>query len=554
MSLTATNVELASNKIDQPLLDTKRGEGISIYQVYPRSFFDLSGNGVGDLAGIKSKLAYVASLGVDFIWIGPFYRSPMKDFGYDVSDYCAVDPLFGTIDDFKALIAEAEKLRLKVMLDMVLSHSSNQHPWFIKSASDRHNPKHDWYVWVDGDNPEQPPNNWLSVFGNSAWEYHKGRGQFYLHNFLKEQPDLNFHNPEVQAAMLDVCKFWLDLGVKGLRLDTVNFYFHNQQLKDNPLIEDQTLAVTDAPDCNPYTRQVHLYDKNQPENIQFLKQLRKLADNYDCVLLGEVGETGQATAKIIKAYTAGEDLLQLCYGFDFIGGSFTAEHYHQTITNFWQEAKGGMICNSFGNHDAKRFISRWSHNKNYEANFARLCCTLLMFIKGSQCIYQGEELGLSEYDISLEEIQDPYGKAFYPEYKGRDGARTPMVWDQAQSNAGFSQAKKTWLPIPADHLPKAVSAQEKEAKSLLNFYRQMLKFKKMHPALNFGQITTEIIAPNLLKISRYQTGEKICGYFNFSDQKINLPAIKERAIAKEPWLQDASITDVLKPYGFLITS
>ncbi|MEM9268958.1 MAG: alpha-amylase family glycosyl hydrolase, partial [Pseudomonadota bacterium] len=265
--------------------------GAVIYQIYPRSFQDSNGDGIGDLRGIIDRLPYVASLGVDAIWISPFFTSPMEDFGYDVSDYRDVDPMFGTLGDFDALIERAHGLGLRVMIDLVLSHTSAQHPWFEESRQSRDNPKSDWYVWADPNLDGTPPNNWLSIFGGSAWAWDGTRRQYYLHNFLASQPDLNFHCEAVQDALLDVARFWLEQGVDGFRLDTINFYVHDKDLRSNPALPVEARNATIAPDVNPYNYQDHLYDKNRPENLAFLRRLRAVMDDYpDTAAVGEVGD------------------------------------------------------------------------------------------------------------------------------------------------------------------------------------------------------------------------------------------------------------------------
>ena len=266
-------------------------KGGVIYQIYPRSYQDTSGDGVGDLAGITSRLPYIASLGVDAIWISPFFQSPMKDYGYDVSDYRAIDPMFGSMDDFDALLSRAHELGLRIMVDLVLSHTSNEHPWFAESRADRSNPKSDWYVWADANEDGTPPNNWLAIFGGSAWQWDSAREQYFLHNFLTTQPDLNVHNKEVQDELLDVAKFWLDKGVDGFRLDTINFYMHDKKLRNNPALPVEKRNASIAPSVNPYNWQDHLYSKNQPENLLFLERLRSLTDQHDGrACLGEVGD------------------------------------------------------------------------------------------------------------------------------------------------------------------------------------------------------------------------------------------------------------------------
>ena len=413
--------------------------GAVIYQIYPRSFQDSNGDGVGDLLGIAQRLPYVASLGVDAVWISPFFRSPMHDFGYDVSDYCDIDPMFGSLSDFDTVIETAHALGLKVLMDLVISHSSIEHPWFKESRSSRDNPRANWYVWADAKPDGTPPNNWLSIFGGSSWQWDPTRCQYYLHNFLTEQPDLNFHEPEVQQELLDVTKFWLDRGVDGFRLDTVNFYFHDEHLRDNPALAPEDRNPITAPAVNPYTWQNHLYDKTQPENLDFLARLRTLMNEYDAAAVGEVGED-QRGLEVLGEYTRGDDHLHMSYAFELLSDHApTAAFIKQVMDDMEQKAPGGWACWAFSNHDVVRHISRW----NIPEAAARLYTTLMMCLRGSACIYQGEELALPEAELAFEDLQDPYGKRFWPAFKGRDGARTPMVWDPNAHNGGFSSAMRT---------------------------------------------------------------------------------------------------------------
>ena len=292
--------------------------GAVIYQIYPRSFLDTDGDGVGDLPGIIRKLDYVAGLGVDAIWISPFFKSPMADFGYDIADFRDVDPMFGTLDDFDRLLAKAHSLGLRVMIDQVLSHTSVEHAWFKESRESRDNPKADWYVWADARPDGTPPNNWLSIFGGSAGQWDPTRMQYYMHNFLTSQPDMNLHNPEVQDALLAATRFWLDRGVDGFRLDTINFYFHDKELRDNPALAPERRNASTAPAVNPYNFQEHIYDKNRPENIAFLKRFRALLDEYPAIAaVGEVGDS-QRGLEIVGEYTSGNDKMQMCYAFEFL--------------------------------------------------------------------------------------------------------------------------------------------------------------------------------------------------------------------------------------------
>lgn len=466
--------------------------GCVIYQVYPRSYQDTSGDGIGDIRGIIERLDHIASLGVDAIWLSPFFKSPMADFGYDVSDYCDVDPMFGTLSDFDELIGLAHAKGLKIIIDQVISHSSDQHGWFKESRSSRDNPKADWYVWADPKPDGTAPNNWLSIFGGPAWEWDTARRQYYMHNFLASQPDLNFHNPDVQNAILDTVRFWLDRGVDGFRLDTVNFYVHDKLLRDNPPLslnaEDGNFMGVDAPDTNPYGFQDHLYDKSQPENIVFLQRVRTLLNEYEGrTTVGEVGD-GRRSLKTVAAYTNGGDKLHMCYTFDMLGGEFSAEHFRRSIANFQSVVKDGWVCWSFSNHDVERHVSRWLQEGDDAEHLARFAITMLSSFRGSICLYQGEELGLEEAEIAYEDLTDPYGIRFWPAYKGRDGCRTPMVWEKNAAHAGFSDAARTWLPVPEGHLRHAADQQEKVFGSVLNYYRSMLAFRKSHPALIDGDM------------------------------------------------------------------
>ncbi|MDF1609792.1 alpha-amylase family glycosyl hydrolase [Hoeflea sp. YIM 152468] len=510
--------------------------GCVIYQVYPRSFQDTSGDGIGDIRGIINRLDHIASLGVDAIWLSPFFKSPMADFGYDVSDYCDVDPMFGTLSDFDELIECAHARGLKIIIDQVISHSSDQHAWFQESRTSRDNPKADWYVWADAKPDGTAPNNWLSVFGGPSWEWDTVRRQYYMHNFLASQPDLNFHNGDVQSAILDTVRFWLDRGVDGFRLDTVNFYVHDKQLRDNPPLsfdaEDGNFMGVDAPDTNPYGFQDHLYDKSQPENIVFLQRLRALLDSYEGrTTVGEVGD-GRRSLKTVAAYTNGGDKLHMCYTFDMLGGEFSAEHFRRSIANFQSVVKDGWVCWAFSNHDVERHVSRWTQDGDDPEHLARLAITLLSSFRGSICLYQGEELGLNEADIAFEDLTDPYGIRFWPAYKGRDGCRTPMVWEKNAVHAGFSDAARTWLPIPEAHLRQAVDQQHHRSGSLLNHYRNTLTFRKSHASLVDGPMAFLKTNGDLLAFIRGEGSERLLFVFNLGRRPVQWTPPSDLAIAE----------------------
>jgi len=381
-------MNMASKPLAMNAVDADWWRGAVIYQIYPRSYQDSNGDGIGDLAGIVQRLPYIATLGVDAIWISPFFTSPMKDFGYDVSDYCDVDPMFGTLADFDALVETAHRLGIRVMIDLVLSHTSDAHPWFVESRANRSNDKSDWYVWSDPKPDGTPPNNWLSIFGGSAWQWDTRREQYYLHNFLVSQPDLNFHNMDVQDALLDVARFWLNRGVDGFRLDTINFYTHDDQLRDNPALAPEDRNADTAPAVNPYNHQEHIYSKNRPENLEFLRKLRAVMDPFGAAAVGEVGDA-QRGLEIMGEYTAGDDLMQMCYAFEFLSPEQpTAARIVEVMTRVDRVAADGWACWAFSNHDVRRHASRW----DLPPAAQRLFATLLMCLRGSACIYQGEEL------------------------------------------------------------------------------------------------------------------------------------------------------------------
>ena len=492
--------------------------GAVIYQIYPRSFQDSNGDGIGDLGGIVQRLPHIAGLGADAVWISPFFTSPMKDFGYDVSDYCDVDPIFGSLADFDAVIAGANALNLKVMIDLVLSHTSDAHPWFAQSRRDRTNPRADWYVWADPKPDGTPPNNWLSVFGGSAWAWDARREQYYLHNFLTSQPDLNLHCPAVQEALLGVARFWLKRGVHGFRLDTINFYFADKYLRDNPSLPKELRNDSIAPGVNPYNHQLHLFSKNQPENLEFLRRFRAELEPYGAAAVGEVGDA-QRGLEIMAEYTSGGDKVQMCYPFELLQPKrATAQVLEQTFARLNASAPDAWPCWAYSNHDTVRHMTRWGLTDAA----ARAYTTLLMFLRGSVCLYQGEELGLPEAEIAFDDLQDPYGIEFWPEFKGRDGCRTPMVWQADNRMGGFSTAAKAWLPVPAVHLGRAVSRQTTDPASMLAHYRAALALRRAHPVLRTGTMTPLVAQGNVVSFTRQDGAETLFCAVNLGDAPADL--------------------------------
>ena len=491
-----------------------------IYQIYPRSFQDSNGDGVGDLPGITQRLAHVAALGADAVWLSPVFKSPMKDFGYDVSDYRDIDPLFGTLDDFRELVRHAHSLGLKVMIDQVFSHTSDQHPWFVESRASQDNPRADWYVWADARDDGTPPNNWLSIFGGSAWQWDTRRLQYYMHNFLVSQPDLNFHNPQVRAAVLDDVRFWLEFGVDGYRLDTANFYFHDQALRNNPGRGQPDPNDASVDPVNPYSRQHHVYDKSRPENLGFLKELRALLDRYPgSTMVGEIGDD-DSLARIAE-YTQGGDKLHMAYSFDLFAPNHSATFLHGLLEKFMATVGDGWPCWALSNHDVMRVATRWG-GAEPDGRLLRLAAAFQMGLRGSPCIYQGDELGLTEADIPFEQLQDPYGKTMWPEFKGRDGCRTPMPWEAQQTQAGFSSAEP-WLPLPPQHRALAVDAQHADPHSLLNFYTVLIRWRAQHPALVHGAMRLLPLHPQVLAFERSHAGQCVLCVFNFSDVAVDWP-------------------------------
>ncbi|WP_331352698.1 alpha-glucosidase [Cellvibrio sp. UBA7671] len=487
--------------------------GAVVYQVYPRSMMDANNDGIGDIPGIISKLDYIASLGVDAIWVSPFFKSPMKDFGYDISDYRDIDPIFGTLADFDELIAKAHARGIKIIIDQVLSHTSDQHAWFLESRESRDNPKSDWYVWVDPNPDGTPPNNWLSIFGGSAWEWEPRRCQYFLHNFLKSQPDVNFHCAAVRQQILDEVEFWLKRGVDGLRLDAINFCFHDKELRSNPVKPEDERKGRGFSLDNPYAFQKHIYDNTRPENIAFLESLRALMDRYPgTVTLGEI--SADDSLKTMAEYTAGNSRLHMAYSFELLVDKLSGSYIRETVETLEKNLSEGWPCWAIGNHDVRRFMSRWG-GKEQSPQLAKTLNALLLSLRGSVCSYQGEELGLTEAEIAQHELQDPYGITFWPRFKGRDGCRTPMPWNHTETHAGFSQAQ-TWLPIPAAHKERAVSLQEDDKSSILNAYRTFMHWRKQQPCLRLGDIQFVAAAEDYLVFTRSFGNEKLLCAFNFS--------------------------------------
>jgi len=481
--------------------------GATLYQIYPRSFADSDGDGIGDLPGITEKLGYVASLGVDGIWLSPFFPSPMRDFGYDVSDYRGVDPMFGTLDDFDALVARAHALKLKVVIDQVWSHTASAHPWFEESRASRDNPKADWYVWADARADGSPPTNWQSWMGCPTWTWEPRRKQYYLHNFLPQMPDLNFHNTEVQDAILEVGRFWLARGVDGFRLDTANYYCHDPLLRDNPPQPPERRGDI------PAAMQQHLFNVCQPQTLPFLERVRALTEEFDDrFTVAEIGSANNLERMI--EYTSGPLRLHTAYSFVLLGSQPRADALPALVTP-WLQGAGAQAWPSWAlsNHDAPRVATRWAQG---DEGRARQLLALLTALRGTVFLYQGEELGLTQSDIGFEQLQDPFGKAHWPRDKGRDGCRTPMPWAGGARNAAFSSGDKTWLPVDPAHQARAVDVQEADPESCLWLARRLLALRRAHPALRLGSFEPLWADEQVLVVLRRQGADAVLVAFNLS--------------------------------------
>ena len=450
-----------------------------IYQIYPRSYQDSNGDGIGDLPGIIQRLDYVADLNVDALWLSPIFPSPMHDFGYDVADYRDIHPMFGSMDDFDRLLAEAHSRGLKLILDLVPNHTSDQHPWFIESRSSRDNPKRDWYIWRDpapGSTPDTPlpPNNWLSFFGGPAWTFDKATGQFYLHQFVTQQPELNYRNPGVMQAMLDAMGFWLDRGVDGFRVDVIWLMMKDEQFRDNP-------PNPNWDGVNPRHSLEDRHTGNLPEVHGLIRQMRGLLDQYDQRMM--VGEIYLPNADLVQYYGQNQDECHLPFNFQLILTPWTASAVRTAVDDYEAAIRGHGWPNwVLGNHDQHRLASRVGRRQ------ARVANMLLLTLRGAPTCYYGDEIGMANVPIPLELIQDPpaVNQPELADVVGRDPVRTPMQWD-ASPNAGFAPAGvQTWLPVGEDFDTRNVAAQAQEPRSFLSMFRALTRLRRAEPALNVG--------------------------------------------------------------------
>ena len=479
-----------------------------VYQVYPRSFQDTNGDGVGDLPGIHRRLDYLASLGVDAVWISPIYPSPMADFGYDVADYCDIDPLFGTLADFDALVAEAHARGLKVILDFVPNHTSDRHPWFLDSRSSRKSAKRDWYIWRDGKPDGAPPNNWISHFGGPAWTFDEATGQWYLHSFLRQQPDLNWRNPQVRAAMYDVLRFWLDRGVDGFRVDVIWLMIKDEALRDNPLNPDWRSPAQEI------GKLVALYTADRPEVHAVIADMRRVLDAYkERVLIGEIY---LPLERLVAYYGKNLDGAHLPFNFQLLETAWNARAIARLIEDYERLLPAGGWPNwVLGNHDRPRVGARVGSAQ------ARVAAMLLMTLRGTPTMYYGDEIGLGRVEVPPDAVQDPWGRN-EPGH-GRDPSRTPMQWD-AGPHAGFSTARP-WLPLSDDHDVRNVATLDADPSSILNLYRALIALRRAHRALSVGAFRLVAVTDDVLIYARGTEADRVVVALNFSARAQPLPAV-----------------------------
>ncbi len=465
------------------------------YELYPRSFADSNNDGIGDLNGITSKMEYLQKLGIDAIWITPCFPSPQVDFGYDVSDYKNIDPMYGTLQDFDRMVAAGRQHNVNIILDFVVNHSSDKHPWFIESKSSKTSPKRDWYVWRDGRGPNMPPNDWISNFGGSGWTFDQNTGQWYYHYFYVQQPDLNWRNPQVREAMLDVPRFWYKRGVMGFRLDAVDTLFEDTKLRNNPLLPGKNSYG----DPNEY----RLYNTHQPEVHDTLRDIRRVSDEFGAVLIGETWT--ETFRELVRYYGRNNDELQMPMDFKFTEvKTLSPDDFRREIALI--EGTGEWPVYVLSNHDIRRAYTRYGDGQNND-KIAKMLAAMLLTLRGTPVMYYGEELGMENNDPTRkEDVKDPIGKIGWPEQKGRDGERTPMQWNTS-ANAGFSTAAP-WLPVPESYKTHNVDVEDKDPNSILNFYRQLIQLRRSNPQLHEGnQILLNEQDPNVLSYLRsYKNG------------------------------------------------
>jgi alpha-glucosidase len=511
-----------------------------IYQIYPRSFKDSNGDGIGDLQGIISQLDYLTWLGVDALWLSPFYPSPMADFGYDITDYCNVDPIFGDLETCDVLIEQAHQRDLKVIIDFVPNHTSDEHPWFLMSRRSRQNPKRDWYIWADPRPDGSPPNNWLSVMGGPAWEWDNSTAQYYLHTFLKKQPDLNWRNPAVKAAMFDVIRFWLDRGIDGFRVDAAHYILKDPDLRDNPL-NLSAQRVLHKP-MGDYDSQLHLYDNGHTDVHTIYRELRHVLDRYSTtqprLLMGEVHIFDRQVWA--SYYGADLDELHMPFNFDLLGAAWNAQAIRQSVEALETHLPPGAWPNNvLGNHDEPRIITRVG------PALARLAVLLLLTLRGTPTLYYGDEIGMHNGDIPPDRVSDPMEKNMPA--LGRDPERTPMQWDRSP-HAGFcSPGTEPWLPLPADYQQINVAVERDDPHSLLSLTRRLIELRRSRPALSIGSYCAiDGVSDGCFVYLRQSDGQHYLIVLNFSGQEqvVKLPEMGNGRILLSTYLDREEPVDL----------
>ncbi|SLN65751.1 Oligo-1,6-glucosidase [Roseivivax jejudonensis] len=501
------------------------------YEVYVRSFQDSDGDGVGDLRGVIDRLDYIRSLGVDGVWLSPFYPSPGEDFGYDISDFRNVDPQLGSLGDVMELIEACHDRDLKLLLDFIPCHTSEEHHWFVESRRARTGPRADWYIWADAAEDGGPPNNWLSSFGGgSAWTWEPRRQQYYYHPFLQCQPALNLRNPEVLEAVIDALRFWLDLGVDGFRLDAVQCLCWDDKLRNNPprYDGDDQVRLGGGP-SNPFARQQHLFDRDLPDAIPIIERLREAVDAYSPsrALIGELADLD--SSRFAVKYTADGNRLHAVYDFDLINTDQTLEEWMHQLDIRSDFIGSGWLMNNFTNHDSIRAVSNltsFAVDAGRTGEAAKLLLFLQATLRGGGIVFQGEELGLPQPELPYEALRDPWSINLWPDFVGRDGVRTPMPWDAQAAQAGFSTGAP-WMPVPQEHLPFAVSRQEDDPDSVLSFFRALMAWRREVPLLRMGsERAGSRAAVPLVVFDRYDADRTLTVILNFS--------LAERWFAADP--------------------
>ena len=516
------------------------------YEIYPRSFADSNNDGIGDLKGITSKLDYLKDLGVDAIWITPCFPSPQVDFGYDVSDYQQIDPMYGTLADFDTLVSEARKRNIRVLLDFVVNHSSDQHKWFQDSKSSRTAEHRDWYMWHDGKGPSQPPNNWTSEFGGSAWTFEPTTGQYYYHFFYAEQPDLNWRNPAVKKAMYDIARWWYKRGVSGFRLDAVDTLFEDPRLRDNPIL----------PGKNAYGDPIQdrIYNTKLPEVHDVLRELRQVSDESGAVLIGETWTKDVSELK--QYYGEHSNELQMPMDLMFTKLKFSAPEFRQHIGAV--DSAGGWPVYVISNHDIVRSADRYGDGEHND-QIAMVMAALYLTLRGTPIMYYGEEIAMNTTPPTRkEDVKDPIGKRGWPKEKGRDGERTPMQWDQSP-NAGFSKATP-WLPVSPTYKTHNVAVESRDPNSVLSLYKNVLHLRHTNQALRDGTYTAlNDNDPNVLSYLRSYRNEVVLVALNMSgsEQKVNIPISNHgftsaRSLVATPKSSARGDVVTLEPYGIFI--